>query len=369
MRAIAAWLALWNDDVRRELIEREPETLLSLGDPESLDVTARAKLVRGFAAAYGKGRSRHLDIPIAEVRRLAHPDLAQVIRECWNDQSSNEDVRKLLIEMIWQGRIENCADLVRAVAFDNASTAHHRATAIRALVVCDRCHDVTDIANAMLENSTGWPDGVVHEVAADLFPRFITADQLAALMERTRESRQTAWGFGWASQQVVEELEPLSEPAVVLRDKLADLVWRGRSKETALDNVHSRFEYLAPALATLCNRQMAATTGQPDAALVRASVIACRFSGLRGKNRETVDSLRAHVAADANLRRDAFWAELAFADEVEPTDDAWHRFVNVVADRRVGLVLHPTEADRQWLIEALADEGKRERRAVALHAR
>ena len=36
MRAIAAWLALWDDAVRKELIKREPEALLSLGDPESL---------------------------------------------------------------------------------------------------------------------------------------------------------------------------------------------------------------------------------------------------------------------------------------------------------------------------------------------
>ena len=367
MRAIAAWLALWNADVRRELIEREPETLLSLGDPESLRVAARAELVRGFAAAYGKGRSRDLNIPISEVRRLAHPDLAQVIRECWKTQS-NDDVRELLIEMIWQGRIGSCADLVRAVALDDASTPHHRATAIRALVVCDRRHDVVVLANAMLEESARWPDRVVHEVAADLFPRFITAGQLATLMERTHEPTQVVGGFGWVSQQIVEDLEPLSEPAVALRDRLADLVWRGRSKETALYNVHSRFKHLAPALATLCNRQMAATTGQPDAALVRGCVIARRFSGLRGNNRETVDSLRAHVAANADLRRDAFWAELAFADEVEPTDDAWHRFVNALDDMHGGLVSHLAAADRPWLTEALADAGKPERRAVALHA-
>ena len=368
MRAIAAWLALWNDDVRRELIEREPEVLLTLGDPESLDMAARAKLVRGFAAAYGEGRSRRLNIPIAEVRRLAHPNLVQVIRECWNDQSSNEDVRELLIEMIWQGRIEDCADLVRNVAFDDEGNPHHRVIAIRALVACDRRDDVAALAEALLNQSSGWPDRVTRGVADHLFPRFISADQLATLIERTPEPAQGGSGFEWVSQQIVEELEPLSGPAVALRDKLADLVWRGRSKETALCDLKSRFEHLAPALTTLCNRQMAATTGQPDAALVHASIIACRFGGRRGISRKTVDSLRAHVASDTNLRRDAFWAELAFVDEVDSTDDAWHRFFNVVYDMHAGLVSHPTEADRRWLIEALADDRTPERRAVALHA-
>ena len=371
MREIAAWLALWNDDVRGELIEREPEALLNMGDPGSLDMTARAGLVRGFAATYGRGRSRHLDIPLTEVRRLAHPDLAPVIRECWNTGASNEDVRELLIEMIWQGRIESCADLARVVAFDDASEPDPRVIAIRALVVCDRRDDVAKLANAMLDESTGWPARVVHGVAADLFPRFITADQLVALMERTRESKLTVGGFEWVSQRIVEAIEPLSEPAVALRDKLADLVRRGRFRETGLYNLHSRFGYLAPALATLCDRQMTATTGQPDADLVRAAVIACRFSrfsSLRRDNREHVAALRAHVAADATLRRDAFWAELAFADEVDPTDDALHRFFNVAGGVRGRLVPHPTEADRSWLVEALADAEKTERRAVALHA-
>ena len=47
MRAIAAWLALWVDAVRKELIEREPETLISYGDPGSLDLAARSALLAG----------------------------------------------------------------------------------------------------------------------------------------------------------------------------------------------------------------------------------------------------------------------------------------------------------------------------------
>ena len=79
MRAIAAWLALWDGAVRQELTRREPEALLSLGDPETLDLAARGDLVRAFAAAYGQGGWRGLNIPIDEVRRLAYPDLAPAL--------------------------------------------------------------------------------------------------------------------------------------------------------------------------------------------------------------------------------------------------------------------------------------------------
>ena len=79
MRAIAAWLALWDDAVCKELTEREPEILLSQGDPESLDLATRKRIVRRFVAAYGSGGRRGLNVPIEEVRRLAHRELAPVI--------------------------------------------------------------------------------------------------------------------------------------------------------------------------------------------------------------------------------------------------------------------------------------------------
>ena len=45
------------------LIEREPEALLSLGDPSALELRARGRLLRAFVAAYGEGGWRGLDFP------------------------------------------------------------------------------------------------------------------------------------------------------------------------------------------------------------------------------------------------------------------------------------------------------------------
>lgn len=116
MRPIAAWLAVRVDAVRKELTKREPETLLSFGDPGSLDLAARSDILRAFVAEYDHGDWRGLHIAIADTRRLAHPDLAPVIRECWGSRPVNGEVLELLVTLIWQGPIEACADLVHAVA-------------------------------------------------------------------------------------------------------------------------------------------------------------------------------------------------------------------------------------------------------------
>ena len=368
-RPIAAWLALWDDAVRKTLIDREPETLLSLGDPESLDMGTRAQLLRRFATTYGRGGWRGLNATIAEVRRLADPTLAPVIRECWN-AAKNDEVRELLIEMIWQGPVESCADLAREVAFDESSTEHHRIMAIRALVECNRADDVADLAGNMLEQSTSWPDRVVCGIAADLFPKFITAEQLVTLMEKTREPKRTAGGFEWTSLQIAEAIEPLSTPALQLRDGLANLVLSGRAPENKLYNLHSRFGYLAPGLATLCGRQLAKLSGRPDDDLVRASVIASRFAGsrggdLRGSRKDLVGTLGALMGVEPTLRRAAFWADFTFVHEIDPPADEPWRFHEIMEN---GVVDSLSKSDWQWLQDDLANEGRPERRPVALYA-
>ena len=365
IRAIAAWLALWDDAVRKELTRREPEGLLSLGDPETLDLAARGDLVRTFAALYGQGNWRGLNIPIDEVRRLAHPELTPVIRECWGTGPANEDVRELLIEMIWQGRIEACADLARSVAFDTTLHPAHRVIAVRALVACVGDDSVREIADTILDHPESWPDRVVHGVAADLFPRIITAGELVALMERTPEPRQAVGGFAWVSERIVEAVDPWSDPATALRDEMAALVWRGRSQTSDTYHIHGKFDHLAPALAKLCERQLSEAPNASGPELIRACVIASRFGRRELSGPETIGKLRTHLAANAERRRDAFWAELAFMDEVAPTDDDWSRFHGVLHESLVGSL---TEADRPWLEAALADESRPERRAVALHA-
>ena len=365
MRAIAAWLALWDDAVCQELTKREPETLLALGDPETLSITVRSNLVRNFVATYGQGGWRGLDIPIDQIRRLADPDLAPVIRECWGNGSVSGEVRELLLEIIWLGPVYGCADLADAVARDPTQPHNHRISAIRALIACDRNDAVRKLAGAMLTEPASWPNEIVHGLAAELFPRFITIDGLVTLMERTQEPKQTIGGFEWASRQIAEAIEPQTELAASLRNGLADLIWRGRQDSTGPYSVRSGFDYLAPALAKLCNRQLSWHAGACSDDLVRACVIASRFGNNVTDVEKSIENLRAHFNSDPALRSEAFWAELAFMDEIAPDTDDWDRYHHAKQNSLMGYL---TEADRPWLEAGLANESRPERRAVALHA-
>ncbi len=367
MREIAAWLALWDKDVCKELIEREPEALLSLGDPETLDLDTRSRLIRKFVDKYGQGgwHGLHWEI-LREAPRLADPRLAPVIRECWGNGPTNEEVRGLLLEIILEGPIMDCADLAHAAALDPTWHEYHRITAIRAMLACGLDDAVREIADDMLLEESSWPNEIVRRVVEYLFPRVITADELMTLMEQRPESKAITGGFAGASGSIVATIDPWSEPAVAFRDKMANLIWRERTPIQQFYPIHSKFYHLSEALARLCDRQLSKEPHRhPDDELIRACVIASLFDSSGNGWRKTFENLREHFKDNLTLRSAAFWTELAYIEEDIPHRNDIDRLENILEN---SLAVRLTEVDRPWLETAIADESRPERRGVALLA-
>lgn len=365
MQAIAAWLALWNDDVRRELMAREPEILLSQGDPESFPVNTRSSLIRAFAKNYGEGGGRGLNIPISEVRRLAHPELSDVIREIWGDGQINEDVRELLLELIWKGANKGCSDIAENAAMNPGYSAYDRIIAVNALVVCGESDAVRRIADSVIEEPEKWPDRAVRSISSNLFPHTISAEELVRLVERTHEPESSASGFSWTLREIAADIIPWSAAGVQLRNNLADLIWRGRLDKQEFYRIIGRYDYVAPALGLLCDRQLSIATATFDDDFLRACVIANRFGDDEIGGREPIEKLKHHFADNLDLRKAAFWLELDFMDEMVSEDSPWQRFYHAQHGSVVGNL---TESDRPWLEAALTNKCDLKRRSVALQA-
>ncbi len=356
-RPIAAWLALDDAEVRKELIGRAPEVLLSHGDPGSLELEDRRKIVKAFVEKYNCGGWRGLNMN--EVRRFAHPQLAEAIRAAWGSGPPSEDARNLLTKLIWLGPVEECADLVLSAARDESFSPRHRVTAVLALAACERCRDIRELVRKMLDQPGSWPDEIVSEVAAELFPEFIEAGSLIALMERTRDPEGAGREFAWNLRERFKKIDPLSDAACSLRDGMVELILRGRRSDKDPWRFRSEFEHFANSLAALCERQIAAGRSSHD--LIRACAIASRFA--KRARKDEVIALRDRFRR--SLRREAFWAELEFVDKVQQVSAAWIRVYRATQD---GLTGPLTDEDRPWLLAALAGKKQPARRPVALHA-
>ena len=116
MVPVAAWLALWDDRICCRLVEISPEILIGYGDPSSLPLETRVGLLKRFARLSDEQKSRDVSFDIAAVRRLADPQLADTINELLDQYRFNEDVRQLMLRLVWQGRITACREKVLGLA-------------------------------------------------------------------------------------------------------------------------------------------------------------------------------------------------------------------------------------------------------------
>ncbi|HEX4966376.1 MAG TPA: hypothetical protein VF173_36545 [Thermoanaerobaculia bacterium] len=367
MQAIAAWLALWDDDVRREMMAREPETLLSMGDSESLAVRERTQLLRAFVELYSAGGWRGLGIHSDRVQQFADPALGRVVRELWNSKPSSPDVTELLLEIIWKGSIAECSDIAHAAAFDASQRDTQRVFAIRALATCSRTESLQELRDSILSESENWPERVVGAVAKDLFPNALSVSDLITLIQMRNKPKRSTNGFSWAMREIIEEIDPLSATADDLREKLTNLIWEARHRNLEWYRLQSRFDHIAPALALLCDRQLEATASlhAPDERLIWSSVVANRFGRDKTEASDLIQGLRRRFKSRPALRKAAFWNELKLTIEATQTEDSFDQYHRSM---HYGLLDQPAPSDRSWLLKALQDSQVREDRLAALHA-
>ena len=363
MRPIAAWLALWDVDVRQEMLKREPKTLLSFGSPGMLDLATRRAIVYGICGERSARGSLRLSVSIGFVRQLANPGLGSTIGTCWGDDIVNSDIGRFLLHLIQFGRVKDCADLARTAALSEVVDPYHRVIAIQALIACGEDQAVQDIVDTMLSSTGKWPNRVVGRIIAD-FPQFMSVNKLVFLVERTPETKYTAGGFEWTLQEIARGIRALSEKSVDLRNGLADLVWRKR-QGTQIYDLHSSVHHVIPALSVLCMKHLDATPNNLDGELVRACVIASRFGKhTLGGDVMEVEKLKSAFPLQSKVREDAFWMELQILDEVSAEANEWERLHHMQS----GLIGHLLEDDRPWLEKALSHGSHSRRRRIALHA-
>lgn len=310
MRPIAAWLALWNEDIRKELIRREPEVLLAYGDPGALSIEDKTELLRAFAAAYGDGGWRGISISIGEIRRLAHPELAPVIRKLWEKYPASEEICDLLLRLIWQGAIKDCVDIAEEVAWDIQRTEYHRKLGVFCLVVCKQSAKLRHIAESIFDEQDKWPEKIIPELVQELFPKHLSVSELVVLIERTPqpESENSTSGFSWYFEMIARNIDQLSCEAVELRNAIAKLIWQGRDSRQEFWNITGKYSYLSSGLAMLCEKQLAGAFADDD--LIWACAVANRF-GTRPNEGDDPQfrALREHFEDNSALREKAFWIE------------------------------------------------------------
>jgi len=363
MRPVAAWLALWEPDILQTVIDREPEVLLAHGDPEQLTIASRAKLLEAFVSGYGSGGWRGLDISSDNLQRLAHRDLGECIRTLWESRPENHDIYDLLAKLVLMGEVGSCSDLMYEASLSPDFNDYIRIVAIRALVACQAKDAAGAIATSMVTTPESWPARVIFDAVEDLFPDYMTVEDLLALVRRVREPKDAVGGFKWHLRQVAIKVAR-APVAGRLMAGLADLIWEGRRTDQQAWRIRGRYDHIAASLTLLCREAASSNRATTTPALARAIVIAMRFGREHGFDREERQELRSKIGDPPGLREQLFWIDVEIMDELVPGREAWLRFRHTLDD---GPLDDLREADRPWL-EAAVASGMADRQAVAVEA-
>jgi hypothetical protein len=179
----AAWLALWDDRIRDRIIAIAPEVLLAHGDPSRLPVEVRSRLLRTFADL-NQGRSdTGASFDLASIRRLADSQLAPTVLKLLDRHRANEDMRQLLLRIIWQGQISDCAEAAISFALDSSMDSYTRVCAIRAVAAAGGEGLKRHLADALLANFHDWSNRERGAAVAALYPGTLTLDELLRILE------------------------------------------------------------------------------------------------------------------------------------------------------------------------------------------
>nr|WP_202034882.1 hypothetical protein [Pseudomonas aeruginosa] len=350
MRPVAGWLSLLRPDVFDEVLEVEPSTLLTHGDPESLTELQRERALLAFVECYGKGQWRGLVVPDLQVARLAQAALSDTILTAWNSGVENPEVRELLLRLISAGRLGKCADLAASIALDSNCSEEER---FEALVALSNLEDqrLEALIEAVVTLAPSWTERIARWVGSYLYPEHVSDAQLLQLLVNVRGGSRYSGDYAARIARVIEKAELSTNRLEALLPGLLALTRSNiEERDDQLVDRSARLEASA-ILRALCIRLL--EHGAYSSELIQASVLVLRVSETGSALRKGSTELRTLLEAlpSAN-RRQVFEADLSCIAMLESGKVVRNRLVRLVYD---GALSYTREKDWQWVLDALSE--------------
>jgi hypothetical protein len=310
LRPAAAWLSLWHPNIRDEIIRREPLILLRHGDPGSLSLDVRKRLLAIYAAKHKAAEIADDSLDSRALWSFSHQGLADAVKSAW-EANTRDDFHFDMLRLIRDGAIKGCAGIARTVALDEASSDNHRIAAIQALQACDDQQALAAATRKLMKS----PDKASARLAAGfalvLYPKHLNSTSLLRLIEQsTPAGRTTVEGFAYNVGQLYDAAPNASEQsalafgigALCLEPPFAEVHQR----------ISKRYRELARHSEALAQKETARIGGaNPPPGLLRLLMAVERADERHNMAADGgAPNLRQLVHANPKLNLALFWADI-----------------------------------------------------------
>ncbi|NWB95482.1 ATP-binding protein [Pseudomonas gingeri] len=350
MRPVAGWLAQSNPSIFEEVRKREPEVLLSEGDPESLSPERRVEALQAFVSRYGDGGWRGLKIPSLQVSRFASQDLSSTVRGMLEQGIENTEVRELLLQLVAYAEMRDCSDLVYATATDPSVEDDERLTAIDALVQLADPR-LSMLVQDMQEPSECWSESLIRGAIVELFPVYLGPEVMVQLLVSLPVAPNPENGRMGYLARTVRDANLSADELQRLFDAVSIQLNASMSWSEDWPHICVSCPDLVPLLAIAGLRL--STLGLATQEVVEGLVLSLAIASslhLRGEHFKSITAMFA--SALSQIRAFVFFYEDNLQQRLKAKSEPWPR---LYASNSSGAIYLNHAQDSEWIHAALAD--------------
>ncbi len=304
MRQTTAWLSIWDGDVAKEVLARDPQLLLQTGDPASLSLATRSDALQRAVEQIAATGDRLGFFDRSSLRRLSTPDMVLCIRSLWEAYKAKENVRLLLLSIAEMGRLDGCLDIAVEAVFGSFTDRYTPIYGVGALVAVADDTQLTRLGNLVKTNTSKLAGQFLWTALGHLVPKYISVDELLTILDGlSTEQRDEHYGLQIHGPELVAALTSRADLERLLAGLMSLMGPHGPPDAHEETEAEKAF---APGVAAAARKllELARPDDAPEGAINAALRLGeDRLYGQRGKNAD----LKAAIHTSAARRRAAFW--------------------------------------------------------------
>ena len=303
----AAWLSLWDADVAKEVVRRDPSVLLAAGDPASLPKSVREGVLTAVMNLISRGSIPEQWWDNDKLRRFAQPDMGPVVADLWALNRVHEAAANLLLRLVWLGGLKECTTLAFDAAFDSTLDTTTRVFAARALLSTGDTAMRQRYADFIMAEKATLSSVMIRDAVDELFPTFINVKSLVEILGAADITRENGGlGFGTEGPDLAKRLSSTSDLEELVEGLLSQVgrEWAEYSEYPATKREEEYFPGLAEAALRLL--EVSPSDSAPDLA-VDAILRVCNRRDQRGRVQVVVEAAVKELRKTIARRRASFW--------------------------------------------------------------
>ena len=367
LRPAAAWLSLWNPDVLDEVVSREPLVLIQHGDPASLSIDVRKRMLATYAVKQASGEISDDRLNSRTLWMFAHPDLADAIAAAWQ-ANSREDFRLDLLRLIRDGGVKGAAKLAAQTVSKVGTDELHRVVALQAAAACDDGPTLKSAATSLKKAPKKTSAFLACSFCEALYPKYLTTTSLLRIIERSQPPKPRAVdGFAYKLDKMYDAAPDHTSRSQLLTGITGLCLTPPFVSE--YQRISQRHKVLAEHLHDIARQEVQRLAeGALPLYLINMLMVverAERGASLCDREKPTLHQL---VPQNVLLNRALFWADVAEERANSARFGAPTRYWQVFLQGGKVPLWSFSDRDLPWLYKDLTDQPLDDDRRIALSA-